>query len=155
MNKWWTEEDDLFLKNNYLLLGPKECARQLDRTYGSVVSEAAHLNITSKNNYSAEEVEFLKAHYAIYGQNYCAKYLNRTPAAIKRKARELGLSCKQGVPVYCPELDLTFSSIKEASEQLKISDGNICSVLKGRLESTNGYHFIKISRGDYYEERTH
>ena len=54
MDKWWTEEDDLFLKNNYLLLGPKECAKQLNRTYGSTVSEAARLGITSKNNYSAE-----------------------------------------------------------------------------------------------------
>ena len=155
MDKWWTEEDDLFLKNNYLLLGPKECAKQLNRTYGSTVSEAARLGITSKNNYSAEDLKFLKANYAIYGQNYCAQHLNRTPAAIKRKARELSLSCKQGVPIYCPELNITFSSIKEASEQLKISDGNICSVLKGRLEATNGYHFIKVPRGEYYEKRTY
>lgn len=154
MNKWWTDEEDLFLKNNYVALGPKECAKQLNRTYGSTVSEAARLNLTSVNNYSNEDINFLKTNYAVYGQNYCAEYLNRTPAAIKRKARELGLSCKQGSPIYCPEIDKTFSSIKAASEYLHISDGNICSVLQGRLESTNGYHFIRISREDFYEKRT-
>ena len=119
------------------------------------MSEAARLSLTSVNNYSNEDIDFLKANYAIYGQNYCAECLNRTPAAIKRKARELGLSCKQGTPIYCPEVDMTFDSIKAASEYLHISDGNICSVLQGRLKSTKGYHFIRVSREDYYEKRTY
>ena len=155
VSKWWTEEEDLFLKNNYLILGPKECAKQLNRTYGSTVSEAGRLNLTAVNNYSEEDVEFLKTNYPVNGQNYCAEHLNRTPAAIKRKARELGLSCKQGVPIYCPEVDMTFRSIKAASEYLHISDGNICSVLHGRLKSTKGYHFIRVSREDYYEKGTY
>lgn len=155
MTKWWTDEEDLFLRDKYLVLGPKKCAECLNRTYGSTVSEAARLGLTTVATYTDEEVEFLKLNYAVYGQNYCAKQLNRTPAAIKRKARTLGLSCKQGMPIYCPEADMTFSSIKAASEYLHISDGNICSVLHGRLDSTSGYHFIRVSRGDFYEKGTY
>lgn len=155
MNKWWTDELDNFLRINYHKLGPKECSKQLNRTYGSVVSEARRLGLTKQNLYNQEDIEFLKENYVKYGEDYCAEKLKRTTAAIRRYAHTLGLRrLPQGTPIYCPELNRTFSSIKDASLALNISDGNICAVVNGKAEKTNGLHFYKIDKEQYYEERT-
>lgn len=154
MNKWWTDELDNFLKANYHKLGPKECSKQLNRSYGSVVSEAGRIGLTKQNFYSNDDINFIKENYAKYGENYCAEKLKRTSAAILRYAHILGLrKLPQGTPIYCPELDRTFSSIKDASIALNLSDGNICAVVNGKIEKTKGLHFYKINKEQYYEER--
>ena len=60
--------------------------------------------------------------------------------------RSAAARCK---PVYCYELKKTFSSIKEAAEELNISGGNISSCCAGRRLSVNGYHF---SFAEYIKE---
>lgn len=118
------------------------------------MSEAHRLNLTEQHLYSAADIIFLKENYIKYGENYCAKKLNRTAKAIRRFANNLGLKrLPQGTPIYCPELDKTFASIKDASNTLNISDGNICSVINGRLKQTNNLHFYKIDKEQYYEKR--
>lgn len=152
VDKWWSKEDLDFLVANYPSLGYKECARHLSRSEGSVISKAGSLKLCKDLTYTNEEIAFIKTHYPIEGVKFCAEVLGRSDDAIKRYASTLGVKRPpQGHVIYCPELDRYFCSIKAASIKLNISDGNICSVLKGRLKNTNGYTFIKIE--DYENEK--
>lgn len=110
--------------------------------------------MTEDHSYTEADKQFMIEHYAKDGVYYCAEHLGRTKAAIRRLARALGVkSLPQGAPLYCPELDQYFDSIKDASIKLGLSDGNICSVLKGRLKNTKGYTFIRVSKEEYYNEK--
>lgn len=64
----------------------------------------------------------------------------------EHKKKIAAARCK---PVYCYELKKTFSSIKEAAEELNISAGNISSCCAGRRLSVGGYHF---SFAEYIKE---
>ena len=153
MLKWWTKEDELFLIKNLDKLGIEKCAQILNRDITTVQNKIYRLNLAEQNNYSEKEIIFLKENYSIKGPEYCARALNRTYDAIKRKAALLGLNCSQGMPIYCLEINKIFESISDAAKQLNLSDGNICSVLKGRIKSTKGYHFEYISKEVYYKEK--
>lgn len=154
MNKWWSEEELSFLIDNYAELGYKKCAKQLNRSEGSVVTKAANLNLISDNSYTEEDKEFIRQHYPIEGIKFCANALGRTEEAIRHYAKILGIRRPpQGHIIYCPELDRQFNSIKEASVHLQISDGGICSVLKGRLKSYKNLHFYKGTKEDYEKRK--
>lgn len=43
MNKFWTSEDDAFIRENYGILGVKKCAIHLGRTPGSVANRACRI----------------------------------------------------------------------------------------------------------------
>ena len=43
--------------------------------------------------------------------------------------------------VYCVELDKTYNSIKGASKELNINQGNINEVCRGRRKTAGGYHW--------------
>lgn len=49
-----------------------------------------------------------------------------------------------GTLVYCVELDKVFLGCGEAAKALSLHKRNISSVLKGRLKTTGGYHFLPI-----------
>ena len=51
---------------------------------------------------------------------------------------------KLSIPIFCVELNKVFPSIIEANRITGISDGNICSCLKGRHKSAGGYHWRYI-----------
>lgn len=145
---------DTFLVNNYNTLGPRKCSKQLKRSYEATISRAGRLGLTNQNFYSNDDINFIKDNYTKYGETYCANKLGRTRAAIRRYAHSLGLKrLPQGTPIYCPELNKTFSSIKEASIILNMSDGGICQVLNKKQKTIHGLTFEKIDKEQYYEER--
>ena len=156
MDKWWTEAEIKWLVENYAILGARACSQHLNRTYGSIVTKASELELTKDQTYSEQDKLFIVDNYPKYGAAYCANRLGKTKEAIKAYANKtLKLKClPQGTPIYCPELDQYFSSISQAAVELNMSDGNICSVINGRLESTKGLHFIKVNKEEYYAERT-
>ena len=43
--------------------------------------------------------------------------------------------------VYCVELNTQYKSIVDAARLLKISKGNICSVINGNRKTAGGYHW--------------
>lgn len=55
--------------------------------------------------------------------------------------RTIRAATSKRVRVYCEELNLTFSSIKEAAQQTGINPGNICSCCCGRRNIAGGYHW--------------
>jgi len=48
-------------------------------------------------------------------------------------------------PIYCIELGLTFESVKQAGEYLKVTPSCISGQLKGRYATVKGYHFSYCS----------
>lgn len=59
-----------------------------------------------------------------------------------------GMKPRVVMPVFCIELNKTFSSIKEAAKELNLKSANICHCCKGRLHKTGGYHFRYFIEGD-------
>lgn len=55
----------------------------------------------------------------------------------KEKIREV----KKKSPVFCPELNKVFESIMQASRELALSDGNICTCCQGKRKTCGGLHF--------------
>lgn len=154
MNKWWTQEELDFLVSSYEKLGRQECAKYLQRTEGSIATKAKALGLTENHNYTDTDKQFIIEHYPKEGGQFCADALNRTLEAIRRCAKALGIRRPpQGVVIYCPELDREFKSIKEASIQLQMSDGNICGILHKRLKSCRGLTFYRGTREEYLNEK--
>lgn len=154
MTKWWTQEELDFLVSSYEKLGRQECARHLQRSEGSVVTKACKLGLTKDLGYTIADKQFIIEHYPKEGIQFCADALNRTPEAIQHYAKTLGVRRPpQGQVIYCPELDKQFKSIKEASIQLQMSDGNICGVLHKRSKSCRGLTFYRGTREEYLNEK--
>lgn len=154
MDKWWSDEEVLFLKQHFSYENLEFCSEQLKRTKKAIIGKASLLGLSPANLYTEADKQFMIEHYPKEGVYFCAEHLGRTKAAVRRLAKVLGIrSLPQGDPLYCPELDQYFDSIKDASIRLSLSDGNICSVLKGRIKNTKGYTFIKVSKEDYYNEK--
>lgn len=154
--RYWTKEEDEFLKKNYKIIGGSNCAEKLNRTVSSISSRADRLGITEDIDnfkYSEEEIQFLKENYTKYGADYCAEKLNKSRDAIRGYVNHY-LKLKrlpQGSVIYCPELNKIFQSILQASRELGISDGNICAVVNGKMKSTKGLTFYKINKEEYYK----
>lgn len=153
--RFWTKEEDEFLKTNYKCLGSHKCAEILTRTYTAITTRAKRLGLAEDIEdlkYSDIEIQFLKDNYIKHGSAYCANKLNRSEDAIKRFVNHT-LKLKrlpQGSVIYCPELNKIFQSILQASRELGISDGNICAVVNGKMKSTKGLTFYKINKEEYY-----
>jgi hypothetical protein len=154
MEKWWSEADEQFLRQHFSYDNLDFCCEHLRRTKKAIIGKASLLGLSPANLYTEADKQFMIEHYSKEGVYFCAEHLGRTKAAIRRLAKVLGIrSLPQGEPLYCPELDQYFDSIKDASIKLGLSDGNICSVLKGRIKNTKGYTFIKVSKEDYYNDK--
>lgn len=64
----------------------------------------------------------------------------------RRKKKRYGQgSGRDGIGVYVPETDTTYSSIAEAAYDLGIDASNISKVLAGRRRTAGGYHFERVS----------
>lgn len=92
--KFWTDQENLFLKKYYPTKGCNYVANKLGKKRSSVYTKASKLGInvvinTSPNAYLPREIIFIKKYYPLKGSHYVAKMLGRSPAAIRRKAREL------------------------------------------------------------------
>ena len=154
--RFWTKEEDEFLKTNYKSLGSHKCAEILTRSYTAITTRAKRLGLAEDIEdlkYSDIEIQFLKDNYMKYGSAYCVDKLNRSEDAIKRFVNH-NLKLKrlpQGSVIYCPELNKTFQSILQASRELGISDGNICAIVNGKIKSTKGLTFYKINKEEYYK----
>jgi len=95
MPKRWTDKEKELLDNNYSELGPKGCAKLLDRPEDSVKSIANKrgLKYDNKSTWKPHEIEFLieelnngNTHEAI------GVLLNRTKSSVMHKVQRLSLS---------------------------------------------------------------
>jgi hypothetical protein len=89
----WTDDEILFLKENYNILGRAECAKILQRSVDSIATKIrdSRLNLHSKETWSNDDIIFLKKYYKTNGVSYCAKKLCTNKRRIIYKANSLGL----------------------------------------------------------------
>ena len=92
--KYWTQEENDFLINNYEKLTRKQVAEKLGRTEFSVKRRIKTLGISKeslkKSNWSQEEDDFLKESYEELSSQEIAEKLNRSEIAVKARFRMLG-----------------------------------------------------------------
>lgn len=143
---WWTDEEIAWLKENKSL-PLKQQAAYLNRPYQSVSSKRRFLGIAGKAEdvaWTDEELQILKDNYEQLGREGCAKLLGRSVSSVQSHASYLGLRVARS-PIYCIELEKSFLSIYEASQELGIAYNLIQRVLSGKQKQTHGYHFIKLN----------
>ena len=66
-NSFWSQEDDLFLKNNFLKYTDNELALKLNRTEIAVRARRTTLVLqrVKMKDFTAEEIKYLKENYSI------------------------------------------------------------------------------------------
>lgn len=97
MQRVYTEKELQFLKDNYKILGPEACAKELNRSRHGVQAKASELGLRMWRTkpWTNDEIQFLIDNYAEHGALYCADKLGRGRCAVQKKAGTLGL--KQGL----------------------------------------------------------
>ena len=63
---------------------------------------------------------------------------------LKHAYDKLGRVHRKGTRVICIELNKTFDSIKQASEELKVNPNSIVNVLAGRTKHAGGYSWKEL-----------
>jgi hypothetical protein len=71
----WSKEDEKFLRDNHDLLGRKECAKKLGRTFSAVCCKAKKMGLNVDTKIDQGIVDFLKENYSKLGPAKCAEIL--------------------------------------------------------------------------------
>ena len=95
-SKSWSEYEDNYLRNNYLIMKYKDMAENLNRSYGSVRVRCGKLGL-HKHGFDWDEysLSFLKENYYDMPNKEIAIKLNKTIDTIENKAFNLGLKKKR------------------------------------------------------------
>lgn len=92
--KFWTHEEDTFLRQNYKIMSVNEICKKLNRTRESVITRARILGISNRRNrveWTREKEDFIKENYGIIGNKEMAAILDVTIASIAGKVRSMGI----------------------------------------------------------------
>ena len=92
-NSFWSREDDLFLKNNFLMYTDNELALALNRTEISIRARRTILGLQrfKMKDFTTEEIKYLKENYPIKSLKELANTLNRSVNSIAQKCNSIGL----------------------------------------------------------------
>ena len=97
----WTQEEDEYLRQNYLAKPWKEIAEYLGRTKAACIHRARKLGILKERTdiWTQEEDEFIRQNYGIKSIKEIAEYLGRTEVACRaRVSKALGRKKKSTLP---------------------------------------------------------
>lgn len=91
--KPWTEEEDEYIRQKYLLTSFTRIAEKLDRTSGAVIQRATSIGCkkSSPKKWTKEDVDFLIDNYEKTTIEDLVFKLDRKASAVYNKAYELGL----------------------------------------------------------------
>lgn len=97
--KTWSEEEEQFLRDNYLKYSSKELSNMMGRTEKSINFRKSHLKLKSKdyNPLTYEEREFIKKWYEEHMEEpldiyYLSEKFGKATSHISREAKRLGLT---------------------------------------------------------------
>jgi hypothetical protein len=90
--KKWTEEEENFLRANYLNIPYEELGKKLNRTTKAIGYKCDMLGLVISREWTKEEEEFLRANYEAIPIKEIAQHLNRTPSATSHKLKKLKLN---------------------------------------------------------------
>lgn len=105
----WTENEDRYLRDNYLTSSTEQLSKALKRS-GTAIQKRAQLLDIQRNggagwrtqnrlpgDYSPQEDEFIRACYGIVFAADIAEELKRPQSSIMRRAGQLGITSKRGI----------------------------------------------------------
>lgn len=93
--KLWNEQELAFLRQNYGKLTIKQIAKELGRTFASIMGKAKVLGLmTTTQDWSQEEVQYLQENYGRIPTSEIMANLGRNPFSIYVKANKLGLKAR-------------------------------------------------------------
>lgn len=91
-SKQWTNEEDNYLRDNYILMKYKDMAEFLQRSYSSVRVRCGKLGLQKNDfDWNDENLKFLIDNYHDMPNKNIALFLNKTIDTIENKAFNLGL----------------------------------------------------------------
>ena len=92
-NSFWSQEDDLFLKNNFLRYTDNELALKLNRTEIAIRARRTTLGLQrfKMKDFTAEEIKYLKENYQVKSLKELSNALNRSVNSIAQKCNSIGL----------------------------------------------------------------
>lgn len=91
-NKRWSENEILFLKENYNVLSFEELSDKLNRSISAIQAKGCKLKITDNKEWTDEEIKILKDNYQTKTYKELTKMLyGRTKTSIDLKINKLGL----------------------------------------------------------------
>ena len=150
----WNDEEIVFLKENYLKIGPKYCSEKLNRPYSTIIKKASRLNLKTEPKWSDNDILFLKENYINLGAKYCSNQLNKSIESIYFKVSKLQLSekrtmwCENDINYlkknflmgvnHCSEvLNKTPNSIRNKINDLSLTKQNLWSETEDTFLSEN------------------
>ena len=92
----WTSQDDAFLRENYLTLGAKECAKRLGRSLSAVHTRIREIgggraSIGPRVDWTKEELDYLRENYQTKSLDELTATLGRTKNAVLVRGQMLGV----------------------------------------------------------------
>lgn len=128
----YTNEEEEFLKENYLFLSNKELAKKLDRSLDGIIQKLKDLNLVRRkmNPYSEEEKKYIMDNIKKLSITQIAIDLNRTQGGVSKYVSKFRIKKKRkSIKTYLENIDKNvvpfFSkgdSYFEIIENMKIND---------------------------------
>ncbi len=87
----WTDNEALFLKENYNKMSHEEIGKRLNRTETCIRAKCFDLNLKKTEQWNKKELEILKKYYSTKTLTELSQIIGRTKNAIKVKASKIGI----------------------------------------------------------------
>lgn len=87
--KFWTKEEEEFLRVNYKTMAHEEMAEKLDRTKNSITVRCMRLGLIGPKLWNEEAENFLRENYLTMPYEEIASILGRSKKAIREKCKSL------------------------------------------------------------------
>lgn len=87
----WTNEEEMYLKDNYKLMDYATLSNVLNRSEGAIRAKCFDLGLVKNDRWSQDEINYLLSNYNNMSTKEIANNLGRTSTAINIKAKKLGL----------------------------------------------------------------
>ena len=104
----WTEEEDNFIKDNYLIMSAKDIASTLNRSVQVIHTRASRLNCTknNSNNYTPEIDDFILKNSKTMSNKEIADYFGLLEHNIVYRKKVIGCDVNKGSKKYTDEMDV-------------------------------------------------
>jgi len=145
----WSDEELMWLKNNYNNKTIEECIKYLKRTKHSIIGMAHRLKLKQEQYWNTNQINIIKNYYP-KGIHECVSRLNRTPNSIIQKALKLGIS-----------VEIESKNLNNSISKRKIWDKKkhkIIPALQQYWENNkkaNGYKYINSQGYKMIKDNTH
>lgn len=150
--RFWTEDEEYFLKSLYGKRTISYIAEKLNRTNSSVQHKAKELGVSqvatqsNREKWTNEEIEFLQKKYETIGAHNVAAHLGRSVSSVKHKANRMNLNSYITGHILLTTLAKNFQSDPSVVHRWRNEYG-----LKMRKQNRGGLTLYRIYPEDFWE----